>query len=252
LLSCYLKKPNKNTRLKLLPTLERFAFVALLISSRYLVPFWDLNVFAIQVSKGKLNVSDVEKELNKKIDEVLKGKDFLSDLIKKFASEGFYEWRGIKYFLYEYDLFLKGASKTKKVKINWLEFVKEQEDFVTVEHIYPQTPKEDCWKTPFNVYGIKERRILNNSLGNLLPLSKPKNSSLQNKCFLQKIDNDTNQIGYRYGSYSENEVSKLTEWTPKEILERGVKLLTFMEERWSITLGDQKQKKRILNLDFLP
>ncbi|MBK8196570.1 MAG: DUF1524 domain-containing protein [Lewinellaceae bacterium] len=49
----------------------------------------------------------------------------------------------------------------------------------------------------------KSEKNIQNSLGNLLPLSKPKNSSLQDKCFSDKKKNYENTIGYRYGSYSE-------------------------------------------------
>jgi hypothetical protein len=58
-------------------------------------------------------------------------------------------------------------------------------------------------------------------------------------------------VGYRYGCYAENEVASCNEWTPKEILRRGLKLLSFMEKRWGPELGDEKQKKRMLGLDFI-
>lgn len=252
LLVCYLKKPDKTIRLKLLNTLERFAFIFMLTSFRYHnTHLWELNRYAIQIAKGDLSISNLEKILADKITVAITNKDFINDLAKKFASEGFYDWSGIRYFLFEYELHLKGNGKVKKQKINWHEYLNEQDDYVTIEHIYPQTPKDNCWKDLFNIYGIKERRTLNNSLGNLLPLSKPKNSSLQNKCFKDKIDNGQNQIGFRYGSYSENEISKFTEWTPKNILERGLRLLEFAEKRWDIPLGDNISKIKILNLDFL-
>ncbi|RPD45102.1 DUF262 domain-containing protein [Paracnuella aquatica] len=251
LLSCYLKKPNKNLRLKLLTTLERFGFVVHIYSHRYVIPLWDLNLFALRVTNGTLSVAELEKQLAERTNLIVNDKDFISDVTKKFSNEGFYEWSGIRYFLFEYDLSLKGSSKTKKIKIDWRSFNSEQEDFVTVEHIYPQTARENCWKKDFNKYPLKQRKILNNSLGNLLPLSKPKNSSLQNKCFHLKVDNDKNQIGYRFGSYSENAISKLESWTPKDILNRGLILLDFMEKRWSIPLGTKEQKIKILNLDFL-
>ncbi|MNY47814.1 hypothetical protein D3C86_1831110 [compost metagenome] len=81
-------------------------------------------------------------------------------------------------------------------------------------------------------------------------MSKPKNSSLQNKSFIDKIDNGEG-VGYRYGSYAENAISGKTEWTPIEILERGVTLLNFMEQRWGLDLGSRDDKVKILKLDFL-
>ena len=54
--------------------------------------------------------------------------------------------------------------------------------------------------------------------------------------------------GYSDGSHSEIEVARYTDWTPKEIEERGLKLLSFMEERWDFKFIDD-QKKDLL---FLP
>ncbi len=184
------------------------------------------------------------------IDDAIKREDFLELFIEKFR-KGFYNWGGIKYFLFEYELSLHEKSKTSKSKIDWNQFCKEKEDFVSIEHIYPQTAKAECWKTHFSQFSSEEKRILRDSLGNLVPLSKPKNSSLQNKCFVDKVDNNVNSIGYRYGSYSENEISKLSNWDANNILERGIKLLSFMEKRWNLPLGDNSSKIGILNLKFL-
>ena len=74
-------------------------------------------------------------------------------------------------------------------------------------------------------YSVKERNVLKNCIGNLVPLSKPKNSTLQNKCFSVKKGDEANKVGYSYGCYSEIEVSQAEDWTPSEILTRGIKLL---------------------------
>lgn len=42
------------------------------------------------------------------------------------------------------------------------------------------------------------------------------------------------------------------DWTPKEIRERGISLLTFMEKRWNIVLGDDAFKAKLLHLDKIP
>jgi len=95
--------------------------------------------------------------------------------------------------------------------------------------------------------------MLRNSLGNLVPLSQPKNASLSNRPFPDKVEGKKDSIvGFRYGCYAENEVSKESEWTPGRIKRRGLKLLEFMEKRWSINLGTASDKVEMLNLDFLP
>jgi len=58
-------------------------------------------------------------------------------------------------------------------------------------------------------------------------------------------------VGYRYGCYAENEVAKAKDWTPQEILKRGMAMLDFMEKRWGLELGDDSQKKLMLGLDFM-
>ena len=211
----------------------------------------DFSVVAIKVHKGDITLHELMKNLDTQIKEIEEKPDFIDRLVDNFKSAGFYEWQGIRYFLYEYEMAIKGNSKTKKNKIDWYEYRNEKDDFITVEHIYPQTPKAECWKKDFNTYSIRERRILNNSLGNLLPLSRPKNSSLQNKCFIDKVHNGDNYVGYKFGSYSENEISGLTEWTPQNILDRGMKLLKFMEQRWKLNFISDDKRKEILNLTFV-
>ena len=58
-------------------------------------------------------------------------------------------------------------------------------------------------------------------------------------------------VGYFNGSYSEIAVAQNADWTPKEVLERGVEMLEFLENRWSISLGLRADKIELLRLDFL-
>ena len=57
--------------------------------------------------------------------------------------------------------------------------------------------------------------------------------------------------GYYNGSYSEIEIAQDVTWTPKCVLKRGVRLLSFLEERWNVNLGNRNQKRELLGLDFL-
>ena len=251
ILAIYLKKPEIDIKIKLLEKIEKLAFLYILISYRFYVQFIDFSIVAIKIQKGEMTLSELSKELDIRIKEIVERTDLIDRLTDNFKSEGFYAWIGIRYFLFEYEISIRNKSKAKTNKIDWIEYRNEEDDFITIEHIYPQTPKSDCWKTKFNIYNLKQRKILNNSLGNLLPLSKPKNSSLQNKCFLDKIDNGANYVGFKYGSYSENEISGLKEWTPLNILERGINLLKFMEKRWDLNFISDEKRKEILNLTFI-
>ena len=137
--------------------------------------------------------------------------------------------------------------------MKWEEFQSEdyEHDFSTVEHIYPQKPKDAYWHKHFKALDVKQKNILRQSLGNLLPLSRPKNSALGNLPFPAKRDGTKETHGYKYGSYSEIEVAQLEDWTPETILERGVRILSFMERRWKINIGDNSVKAHLLGLDFL-
>jgi len=124
-------------------------------------------------------------------------------------------------------------------------------DYHTIEHIYPQKVSYECWKLPFAKYSIRQRNVLKNSIGNLLPLSRPKNSVLSNKCFDEKKGNREKKAGYAYGCYSEIEVAQEQNWSAAEILARGIRLLEFMERRWGIPLGNKHAKVKALGLDFV-
>lgn len=242
-------------RILFLQALERNLFIFSLISYRFHHPMYrteESMLWAIELSKGKINTDKIIKNIQETTKKIIDSNEFRKEMIALFRSNGFYAWDGIRYFLYEYNLSLQESSKTSRAKIFWPEFNEPESDFVTVEHIYPQRPRNHYWTTLYAKHSDKERTALRHSLGNLLPLSSPKNSSLQNNTFPEKVDGKGERcIGFRYGCYAENEVGKLKSWTSKDILERGIKLLDFMEKRWNLTLGTNKDKAHLLNLDFL-
>ena len=184
----------------------------------------------------------------------LKAEFFNAYLIKRFDNgnkRGFYDWSGLRNFLYEYERQLQSQSRQEKVL--WDDLLKSSKDKISIEHILPQTPTES-WKQKFD--GIKGQgyHLYSGSIGNLLLLSMSINASLQNDDFAAKKQPKINAAGikvrngYSDGSHSEIEVARYTDWTPKEIEERGLKLLSFMEERWDFNFIDD-QKKDLL---FLP
>ena len=142
-------------------------------------------------------------------------------------------------------------------KIDWKLFVKSEKDKVSIEHIYPQTPTHKYWKQNFKEYKKTFQPFFQGTLGNLLPLSQSINSSLQNDCFEDKRTakyNDRKEKlrqGYSDGSHSEIEVSGYNIWNPETILDRGNKLLEFMEKRWDLKFEDDEAKAELLFLDFM-
>lgn len=182
--------------------------------------------------------------------------DFKKFIDKKFKSGGgFYNWNGLRYFLYEYEM--EKVRQRGSQKIDWKLFVKSEKDKVSIEHIYPQTPTHKTWKDNFKDCKKSQLVFLQGTLGNLLPLSQSINSSLQNDCFIDKKSpkfnekNEKIRQGYSDGSHSEIEVSAYEDWTPKEILHRGIKLLEFMEQRWDLKFENEQYMAELLFLDFL-
>ncbi|MDI6913143.1 MAG: DUF1524 domain-containing protein [Desulfitobacteriaceae bacterium] len=135
--------------------------------------------------------------------------------------------------------------------------IKGKKDKVSVEHIYPQTPKNDYWKKKFEGYSEKQKLLLSSSLGNLLPLSMSVNASLQNDSVPDKKANkyDANgkliRRGYTDGSHSETEVSKYVDWDANAILARGLKLLRFMEQRWDLQFENEEVMIDMIFIGFV-
>lgn len=131
-------------------------------------------------------------------------------------------------------------------------FKKDEKDQISIEHIYPQTATEKYWIDRFSKYpDEKSQRILTNSLGNLLPLSLSINIKLQNSSFDNKKQGTDRERGYHKGSHSEMKVAQCEEWTPKEILKRGLEILDFMEKRFDFKFPSIEYKTKFLGLDFM-
>jgi uncharacterized protein with ParB-like and HNH nuclease domain len=171
----------------------------------------------------------------------------MRDLFQR--AEGFYSWQGLRYFLFEYEQYLKTQAGLQTPKIHWDEFTSSKRDHETIEHIYPQSPIVGEWPT-FEARGTTERAILLNSLGNLLALSQSRNSKFSNRAFAKKKQDQDGIRGYFNGSYSEIAVAQFPDWTPESVLERGLEMLTFLESRWDVSLGSREEKLKLLNLDF--
>jgi hypothetical protein len=171
----------------------------------------------------------------------------IADLYQRWS--GFFDWKGIRYFLYEYEKHLQSQGD---VKVDWSIFEKNQSGKVSIEHVYPQSPTDSYWTSRFISDADKG---LTHSLGNLLLLSISKNASLQNEGFDKKkttVRNPDGTIvhnGYDNGSYSEIEVSHQTEWTPEKIIERGKHLLGFLKTHWQIDYDfSEEEYNKLLNI----
>lgn len=254
-LSALLSVNSEEDRVKIFKAFERLAFVLSMGDYPYGSGGAGWVIYgedAIALYRKEIDSSQLVHRINENTRRFTENKLFVANIRKNFRSRGFYAWSGIKYFLFEYNLSLQERSKTSRPKIYWPEFNERRSDYQTVEHIYPRTAKTQYWTTRFPGLTTRQRDVLRNSLGNLLPLSRPKNSSLSNIPFPEKVEGrGDGLIGFRYGCFAENEVGKERDWGPEQILFRGVKLLTFLEKRWSMNLGSEAEKIEMLGLDFL-
>lgn len=253
LVALYKLDGDAGERSRVLKLLERNLFLRSISPYIRDLDRLDLQELGVKLSSRHITVADTEKELTKYLEQSLQKVQFASIFAGWTKGYGYYGWKNVKYFMFEYEQELLSQSRTKREKLIWEDFEREnyEEDYKTVEHIYPQKVVDDCWKKPFAQYTVKERNVLKHSIGNLVPLSKPKNSSLQNKCFAVKVGDEINKIGFTYGCYSEIEVAQAKDWNPTEILTRGIRLLEFMERRWGFDLGTKQDKVKALGLQFV-
>lgn len=243
-----LKKGLNNDRdiVELLKHIEKFLFLMFMLIPERRASFKIDKIYEWAYSSFKgtniIEISDAIRDMY--IDEMLL--DSLQTNIEIWFKKpndgryGYFAWKGIRYFLFEYEEFLRKQNKRNDEKIiSWKDFIKYVEDSTTIEHILPQsTDNVDEWNNMLNqTGGIRKKHDklrnyniikLKNSLGNLVPLSAHLNSKFQNKPFSEKKER------YKTGSYAEIEISKYKEWNKKSIEERAKKLLDFMFERWGI------------------
>ena len=261
LIMAILKKDvDSEERLNILKEIERFLFVVFkLTSSRSNYRSSEFYNTARALDKGENNLTDISEKLNERLafafndDATFRSGDFYNILVKKFEhGSGYYGWAGLKYFLYEYELSLLTGSRQKKV--GWNDLLKTSKDRISIEHIYPQTPTK-AWALAFKGAKPREKTQYSGSLGNLILLSSSVNSALQNDSFEEKkhpkYDDSGEKVrnGFSDGSHSEIEVSKLHDWGPDQIRERGLKLIRFMEKRWKLRFENDDARVSVL---FLP
>ena len=256
LLACFVSNQNMESINELLKYAEKYNFT-LFSMCRRRANVGDTELFSLAQSilveeVGMYTVMDRVRSI---IDRYYSEDKFYDYIHEKYnvGRNGFYHWDGLNYFLYEYEQYLLENGKQSSSSIDWKELQKKRSDSETIEHVLPQKVglTDLYWRERFHDrYSEEQIFFMAHSLGNLVPLSRAKNSSVSNASFREKKDNGRG-IGYYNGSAAENELNKYEDWTPTSILERGIALLKFMEARWDISLGDNSFKVKLLHMDFL-
>lgn len=151
-----------------------------------------------------------------------------------------YHWRGLRYFLYEYemDLALKqGASP----KVTWDE-LRKRDLRDTIEHILPQSiADQPSWKWRFRSTRSHQRYV--HDLGNLT-LTKH-NPYYSNKPFRTK-KGSIDAEGRCYANsplYVERELTQWESWSASAIKERRARLLEWARTRWAVDLSEPMKEE---------
>lgn len=235
-----------------------------------------------EVHASKLTAEEVIATIQSYISEYYKFLFFSNQMQEAFElgdAKGFYGWSGIRYFLYNYDeyLRLKNKNSTVSSELIWSDFQKKNN---SIEHIYPQsatlseeeyidrsenggsldsyTELQSKWKS-FEGYTTEQKKKLCNSLGNLLAVTPSDNSSFSNDSFLHKCDQASKGEGYRnrgykYNTMSAQIVANEADWTPEAIKKRGLVMLKYLleelldEDYESIP---EMERLKILGIEFM-
>lgn len=229
--------------IELVKAVESYIFLIFNVSFRRSnTGSYHFNTKANELFDGQLSIEAIIADINYWIhgDEEYHGyydignfQNFLNDFFLRDTSNGFLDWKYLRYFLYEYEIFLNGSEEGMLWK-----------DFTEVVPIYPKSPVQTCWKHSFDQYRSTQKFRLFGTIGNFV-LSKYKLVGEREECFYE-IQNSLDK-----NLLNQVEVADFSDWTPDSILKRGLKILQFLEERWSVTIGDMEAKKRLLFLEFL-
>jgi hypothetical protein len=214
--------------LELVKMCEVFAFRVYRLSERRAdAGQSDLFRLGYKLNKGTVSFDAILNELEGILLDFCSVNRFQEDL--RDEDFNWYEWAGLKYFLYEYEEHL-GEQKKAAPKVPWGD-VQRRDRADTIEHILPQTPKDKYWTKRFDK---RARQIYTHSMGNL-SLTKD-NSAYGRKPFDEK--RGTTGSGHpcyaESSFFMERELTGVDEWTPEAVEARREALISWAEARWHV------------------
>ena len=145
-----------------------------------------------------------------------------------------YSWRGLKYFLYEYEEHL-AAEKGAPPEVPW-EHIASAGLKDTIEHVLPQyIGDQPYWQERFT---SSEHGEYKHDIGNLA-LTKW-NSYYSNFAFpIKKGEQGSERKCYAEAPfYQEREIAPEDDWTKESIDARRAKMLAWAAERWRVDFSD--------------
>jgi uncharacterized protein with ParB-like and HNH nuclease domain len=172
------------------------------------------------VYHGKKDYNQIYSEINDILDQEAPEYEIESKLTDNYD---FYEWKGLRYFLYEYERFKCLQEINEEPELTW-DHLKNKLKKETIEHILPQTIiGVPYWTERFDT---SEHAKNVKRLGNLTLSTTHLGAS--NKGF------DDKKAYYNKSKWLiERELLKYDEWTIKSVNKREKEMIAFAINRWS-------------------
>ncbi|WP_375577722.1 DUF262 domain-containing protein [Marivirga tractuosa] len=239
ILAAFVKGIQNEKVLDLLILTEAYVFLIFNVSIRRSnTGTYHFNAMASQLYSDELTIDEIIDDISLWIygDRDVHGYfdesnfySFLKDLFVRDTTNGYHDWKYLRYFLYEYELYLNNNSEND---MDW-------NKFKNIHYVMPQNPHLNCWKSILNTYSKMDKKHLSNSLGNFV-LSTNKYDEDEEMCF-----EDQKHLFIK-GCKMEQALVSYDNWGYEEIEQRGLDMLSFMEVRWDIDLGNSEQKNKLL------
>jgi Protein of unknown function DUF262/Protein of unknown function (DUF1524) len=234
LMACRLKFPTNGQRyLDLLQLCELYAFrVYRWEGKRSNAGQTTLFRLGHQLYTGAISFPQVLRELRGTIHRYCSNRTFKDGFVPDPEDNiWWYGWAGLKYFLYEYEEHLAGK---KVVQLPW-EALEKEDPAKSIEHIYPQSPKDSYWTTRFDKAA---RKLCSHDIGNLCITAD--NSSYGNRPFPDKKgEPGAKQPCYANSNlFVERELAAYREWTPAAVLKRRKRIVAWALQRWHLDESD--------------
>lgn len=177
---------------------------------------------ARKISQNKVNKEEAFSQI-----ESIAVKFSVKEAVDNIVGE---DWYGsydndLKYLLFRYEEYLAEKQGEEISEEIW-EKIWSSSPAVTIEHIHPKT-YIDTWKGKIGKTQEEIDKVVN-CLGNLILLPPGINSKAGQKSFNEKKD-----IYKTYHLLMMNEIIEREDWTKKDIEDREIKLLDFIEQTWT-------------------
>lgn len=253
LIAIRLRFPNDaDGYLRAVTAAERFAFRA--YTWRNLpsnVGLSRLTRIGFDLFNGRATLSDALDDLQRATLEYCSDEQFAA---RFDAPENWYEWSGIKYFLYEYEQHLAEAQH-KEVKLLWSQ-VEAGKRGETIEHILPQHP--DAGGYWYQQFTPEQMAKYIHDIGNLCLTQD--NSALGNKPFPDKKGVPGQQTGYVNSVvFMEKALAGYADWNETALLQRRDEIRKWALARWkverpldTVIADEQALMRRVLSRRDVP